>query len=142
MIDKVEYIYNYCKMSSKSEYLGIPSSETEWLKYKGKCIIFAGKEKVIDENEYDEKWIWNMETEEETKTRLTEGLQSIGVKCESIMFKWSDIKEGQRSCECICYYNKPYQVYLSDFFIKGLSTFDFDAENTNSELEFTFSERL
>lgn len=128
-------------MSSELKYLGIPSDETEWLKYKGTCILFAGKEKQLDEDmdDYDQ---WIMESEEETKVRLTDGLKQMGVKCESISFKWCDRDNGQRLCECIVYYNKPYQVYISEMFIKGLSSFEFDKDNTNSELEFCLIERM
>lgn len=127
-------------MNLQPEYLGIPSNENEWLKYKGQCIIFAGLSEKINEDGCSEGWI--MESEEKTKERLIKGLESVGVKCENISFKWCDIKEGQRSCECICYYNKPYQIYNSEFFITGLTSFYFDAENINSQLEFIFTERL
>jgi hypothetical protein len=103
-------------MNNELEYLGIPVDETEWLKYKGECIIFAGVKKIIDDDENEDEWI--METEDETKNRLSIGLLSVGVICDDIIFKWCDKDSGQRICECICYYNKPYQIYNSEFCTK------------------------
>lgn len=127
-------------------FLGIPSDETEFLKYRGICTLFAGKSKVteIADNEYgfeQEYESWIMETEEDSKSRLIKGLESVGVKCSEIIIKWTDMEEGQRCCECVCYYNKPYQVYNSDFFIKGLTTFSF-VDPADGELEFSLMERL
>lgn len=125
-------------------YLGVPTSEEQWLKYVGACIIFAGKEKV---KEYYEdgteticKEVWIMETEEETKERLRNGLLSVGVKCEEITIKWTS--ECTRCCECICLYNKPYQVYNSEFFIKGLSEFEDNEHGYRCPLEFHFSKNI
>lgn len=117
-------------------YLGIPKDENEWLKYHGSCILFCGKYR---EKEYGDLV---METEEETKTRLINGLASVGVKCLHITFKWTDENQGTRSCECICEYNKPYEIHFSEFFIKGLTSFEFDSENPNCQLEFSFISRI
>lgn len=127
-------------MFMETEYLGIPENENEWLKYKGSCVIFAGKEKIFDDDGYEEGWV--METEDETKSRLYNGLLNVGVICGSINFIWTEENQGQRYCECICYYNKPYQIYNSEFFIKGLTSFDFDSNNPDAELEFVFDEKL
>jgi len=113
-------------------FLGIPKDETEWLKYKGECIIFAG---ILDD-----KGEYSMESEEDTKERLICGLISVGIKCDKkdVLFQWIDKTTRQCSCCCTCYYNKPYQVYYYEFFIKGLSSFNID----HSTLEFIFTKRL
>lgn len=112
-------------------FLGIPKDETEWLKYRGECIVFAGNLYDEEEGEYI------MESEEDTKERLICGLLSVGIKCDkkNVQFQWTDKTTGERSCCCTCYYNKPYQVYYSEFFIK-------DFPVLNSTLEFTFTKRL
>jgi hypothetical protein len=123
-------------------YLGIPKDENDWLKYEGSCIIFAGIEKInkeLEEDESDFYVTYDMEEEEITKNKLIEGLKSVGVKCEEISFKWADEETGQRCCKCIVYYNKPYQIYINDFFITGLTQFGF---NPDSPLEFSLMKLL
>ncbi len=122
-------------------YLGVPKDENEWLKYEGTCIIYAGIERINKELEEDEQYwdeygfyimekkVYIMENEETTKNKLIEGLKSVGVKCEKINFEWTNEKTGQRCCNCIVYYNKPYQVYTNDFFIKSLTQFPPEPDN-------------
>lgn len=120
-------------------YLGFPKDENDWLKYEGICIIFAGIEKINKELEENETEFYDMEEEEITKNKLIEGLKSVGVKCEEISFKWSDEKSGQRCCKCIVYYNKPYQIYTNNFFIKNLTQF---ATEPDCPLEFSLMKLL
>lgn len=113
-------------------YLGIPKDENDWLKYEESCIIFAGIEKInkeLEEDETDFYVTYDMEEEEITKNKLIEGLKSVGVKCEEINFEWTNEKTGQRCCNCIVYYNKPYQIYINDFFIKSLTQFPPEPDN-------------
>lgn len=117
-----------------TRYLGLPKNETEWLKYQGTCVIFSGNVKETDEYGCD---IWIMETEEETVRKLINGLDTVGVKCDFITILWTDVTFGTRCCKCVCYYNKPYEIYYSDFFIKGLSNYEF-----GDELEFGFDIQL
>ena len=132
-------------MSSTSEYLGYPKDESEWLCYQGTCVLFAGNKDVfensIDDSDYEPDFKeWILESEEETKRRLIVGLQTVGVRCAEITIKWTDEHRGMRCCECICYYNKPYQIYHSDFFIDAerLSAFDF----VSGPFEFGFDKRM
>ncbi len=96
-------------------------------RYEGRCVIFAGKE-FIEEDEY-----WDLETEEETIARLLKGIETIGVICKSVTIGWTDENTGQRYCVCECYYDKPYEVYNSDFFINGLYEFH---DSPETPLEF------
>ncbi len=123
---------------NKSDYLGFPKNEDEWLKYVGKTIIFVGT-KYDEDND-----CWELETEDETKTKLINGLKTVGVICEDIQINWECTIEGTRYCECICLYNKPYQVYVSEFFINGLSNSD-KSEMPDTyvpQLEFYFDKLL
>ena len=134
----------YCNFKM-TKYLGIPKNENEWLKYIGGCVIYCGKYRVSNVNQWDNDYIHApivMETEEETKSRLINGLASVGVKCEDVVFKWTDANNGTRCCACVCYYNKPYQVYNSEFFIKGLTEQEFESQNPNCQLEFSFYRRI
>jgi len=137
---------------SEKNYLGVPKDLNDWIKYEGKCIIFAAKARWSDMNgeipidqydqydEDDETTLWIMEDEEITKTKLIEGLSSVGVKCESVTIEREDIhNNGVRFVSCICYYNKPYEVYNSEFFIEGLSQFP---PSRNCPLEFYFKSRI
>lgn len=119
-----------------NEWLGIPTSDDDWLKYQGRCIVFVGKELVYNDETGEEEWI--LDDEYKTKNKLTEGLKQHGVKCESIEFEWINKCEGTVSCVCVCYYNKPYLIHDGEFYIRGLTSFDFDRENPNSLLEFYF----
>ncbi len=101
----------------------------DWIKYTGKCIIFAGA--FFDEYEN----AWTMEVEEHTKKRLIDALQKKGIKCNSITFTETDEVEGQRYCECDCEYDKPYRAYYDEFFIEGLYQY---SHSPNSPLEFYF----
>lgn len=120
-----------------TNYLGIPKNENEWLKYKGHCTIFCG-EKIDKDNlypEYGDKWI--LEPENITTEKLIKGLKSVGVKVHDIIFTKEFLNDGLRICECVCHYNKSYEVYNSEFFIEGLSSSEY-----NTSLEFYFSELL
>ena len=122
-------------------FLGI---ESEWLKYEGRCIIFVGLFKDIKyDKEYNEEIDdgWILENENETTKRLINGLTIHGIKCDEIMFEWEDKMRGTRSCKCICYYNKPYETYHSEFFLKGFATDEFTIGD-ESFMEFYFTKRL
>ncbi len=121
------------------EYLGIPKDENEWLKYQGCCTIFTGinlnEPYTNDPTDYQ---FWDMQLDEYTKQDLIAALELKGVKCESVNIVSTDIYDGTKRCECVCYYNKPYQVYNSEFFLDNLSGFSF----SSGSLEFYFSKRL
>jgi hypothetical protein len=105
--------------ANKSLYLGYPKDETEWLKYEGCCSLFSG---IVD-GDGSEPEEWQFESEEVTKLKLIEGLKAVGVVCQSVTISWANKESGVRHCKCICYYNKPYQPYKNDFYIKGLSEY-------------------
>ena len=112
---------NTTRMSHEQvPFLGIPKDENEWLTYEGTCLLFCGTE----QKDYDEYVYWEFEPEEISKDKLIRGFETVGVRCISIEIIETHWREGQRKCKFICLYNKPYQVYNSDFFIKGLSYYD------------------
>lgn len=131
-----------CNDPSNSTFLGIPKDETEWLKYEGECVIFAGIKNQLDQyDEIDETcnfYCWDFESDDITKMKLIEGLKTVGVKCDSVIIKKRNDSDGTKVCKCICYYNKPYQVYYSEFFIDNLSNF----YSSNSPLEFYFVKKI
>lgn len=113
-------------------YLAIPKDENDWIRYLGRCDIFAGK--FIKDD------MWIMEPEDETISKLANALEKAGIKCETITFELEDIKDGVRHCNVICYYNKPYEPYNDDFYLSGLTTFDFIyLEKDPSEYQLEFS---
>ena len=134
-------------MNVEPEFLGIPKNETEWLCYNGTCVVFVGLEKVYEDYDsdypdYEPEFVeLSLESEEETKRRLIAGIQTVGVRCEEIKFKWTDKYNGLRCCECVCYYNKPYQVYKSEFFIDAEGLIAFEDCQVGS-FEFSFDRRL
>ncbi len=81
---------------------------------------------------------WDMQDDEDTKRDIINALKLVGVRCESVNIASFDIYDGTKICDCVCYYNKPYQVYNSEFFLNGLSGFPF----SNCPLEFYFSKRI
>jgi hypothetical protein len=96
--------------------------------YEGKCIVFCGLSQVDNSYVYTEKYMeWILESEDETKTKLTKGLENIGIKCHEITFEWVDLFTGQRSCHVLCTYDKYVQPHSfeADFYIEELTTFDF-----------------
>lgn len=109
-------------------------------KYVGQCTIFCGINQ--DEEDIGTDYNWYLEPEEDTKTKLIAGLKSVGVTCESIEFTKSSFEEGIRHCTCICYWNKIYISYDDDFFIKGLSSFAFERNREDKQMEFYFSQQL
>ena len=118
-------------------YLAIPKDEDDWIRYRGGCNIFAGK--------FMEDDMWVMESEDETKTKLADALKLGGIKCETISFGWEDTKDGVRNCIVICSYNQPYEPYYDDFYLPGITGFDFEyLEKDPSlwQLEFTLYEVL
>jgi len=150
--------------------LGRPLDETEWLKYEGGCIVFAGTRRRFVPNPYycggdgpdaaaadvndtvvpefvQDGWI--LESEEATKHRLLTGLNTMGVKCEHVQMNWSDETSGERSCTCIVWYNKPCYVYYSDLFIKLKTSLDDNSQDQPNDrhdycfsMEFSFSKRI
>ena len=128
------------------------TEEQHWIQYTGECVIFVGKYKVQDKRKkedykkvVEEKWVfeteeedygedyeeaveekWVLETEEETKHRLTAALMKAGIMCDDITIKWTDETHAQRSCYCICYYQKHYKC--KHLYIQGLTTVAFDYE--------------
>ncbi len=131
--------------SCQNTYLGKPFSEQEWLKYLGICRIFAGlkyneydpETEGSDEYGYDD--YWTMEDQESIKNKLIAELAAVGVKCQEINIVHQDYFTGLMHCECVCLYNKPYIVYESEFFLKGLSEFPTD---NRAPLEFYFEKRI
>jgi hypothetical protein len=99
------------------DYLAIPNDENDWIRYTGKCSIFVGKYKEDDN--------WVIETEDETRSKLATALEKAGIKCETITFSWDKFNEFVRHCDVICSYNKPYEPYYDDFYLPGLTEFDF-----------------
>lgn len=99
-------------------YLGIPKNENDWIRYRGGCQIFAGKTLEDD--------VWLMESEDETKTKLTNALERKGIRCENIKFSHENVSTGERICDVICSYNKPYRIHHDDFYLEGITTFDFE----------------
>lgn len=126
-------------------FLGIPKDETEWLKYEGECMIFAGIKNQFDQyDEIDETcnfYCWDFENDDITKMKLIEGLKTVGVKCDSVIIQKRNNSDGTKLCKCICYYNKPYQVYYSEFFIENLSNF-YSSNGSNGPLEFYFVKKI
>jgi len=123
-----------------SQFLGIPKDENEWLLYETTVTIFAGTNKLNDEDYWDEieySTYWEMEAIDITKNKLIKGLEKVGVRCESFIVINENTRDGTRLCKCICSYNKPYEVYHSEFFLEGIG---FDDESTT--LEFCFEKRL
>jgi hypothetical protein len=116
-----------------NNFIGIPINENEWLKYEGHCIIFAGKIKCNKKN----KWI--MESDDITKNKLILGLLNVGIKCNDVEIEWSDKVDGTKKCKCICYYNKPYEIYNSEFFIDGITQSSYCP---SCPLEFYFEKRI
>ncbi len=92
----------------------------DWRAYG--CILFAGVS--FD----DETGVWTLESEKDSKRRLTDALRLVGVKCKAITFPWIDEQEGQRLCECYCMYDRPpYRAHHDDFFLPGLCQFSFES---------------
>ena len=113
------------------DYLAIPKDENDWIRYMGGCNIFAGKYKEDDD--------WVMEPEDETRSKLAAALEKAGIKCETITFGWEKHDEGVRHCDVICSYNKPYEPYYDDFYLPGLTEFDFiylERDPSEYQLEF------
>ncbi len=118
-------------------YLAIPKDENDWIRYLGRCTIFAGK--------FIEDDMWVMEPEDETIAKLASALEKAGIKCETITFDSEDTKDGVRYCNVICSYNKPYEPYNDDFYLPGLTTFDFmylERDPSEYQLEFCLFEVL
>ena len=112
-------------------YLAIPKDENDWIRYRGRCMLFSGK--------FIEDELWVMEPEDVTKTKLAIALEKAGIKCESISFDYEDTKDGVRYCNVICAYNKPYEPYNDDFYLPGLTTFDWmylERDPSEYQLEF------
>ena len=119
------------------EFLGIPKDENEYLKYEGTVTLFVGNgNKIEDVYGYE---MHEVEPEKMTIEKLEKGLESVGVKCLAIEIIDEDVYRGLRTCKCVCLYNKPYQIYHSEFFIKGLTRFE---ESPEVPLEFGFTKRL
>jgi hypothetical protein len=133
-------------------FLGVPKDENDWLKYEGHCKIFCGETHIVEDdedNEYDDNgddneqlYNWILESTDITKNKIIAGLQTVGVRCENIQFTKEDSFYGTRMCTCICYYNKPYEIYNSDFFIEGLTEFSFMRSHPGRLLEFWFKKRI
>ena len=124
----------------QDDFLGNPQNEDEWLHYEGRCILFVGDKKKYNKNTNEDEWI--LETDEIIQNKLKMGLDKYGVQIKSIEYEWTNTYEGTVSCVCSCFYNKPYQVYFSEFFIQGLTSFELEKDNPNSVLEFYFSKRI
>ncbi len=148
------------------EYLGVPKDNNDWLKYQGRCNIFTGIKKIIDDiddaqmkspyrmEENEDTFIdetesdteidysnlpWEMQEDEDTKRDIITALEKEGVRCESVEIERRDIYTGIKYCVCVCYYNKPYAIYHSEFFLEGLSGFE---GMPNSPLEFYFEKLI
>jgi hypothetical protein len=112
---------------------------------KGSCIMFCGKSQrfynyddlYLDEYGYYQDadgnyvYLWEMESEEDTKFRLIEGLRSVGIECKSVTIKWSDLNAATRSCECVVRVCE--SLTESELYIEGLSSSDV----VESSLEFS-----
>ena len=152
--------FNNLKCAAKPcrGFKGIPKNENEWLKYETMTItLFAATHRYCENTgihsleETDEKTddtteYWILEDDEITTNKLIDGLKTVGVICESVDIIKTNIYEGKKQVKCICCYNKPYQVYNSDFFIKGLSTYNPDELVYDywcqSQLEVCFGRRI
>lgn len=120
--------------------MGVPKDENEWLKYEGFCTLFAGAElnEPYTGDPYDYPF-WTMEDEDLTRLKLSEALKTVGVVCDFKDITLNpDIYEGTVQCVCICYYNKPYQVYNSEFFLNNLT----QSNDFHWPVEFYFKSRL
>lgn len=115
--------------------LGMPANENDWLKYIGSCNIFAGTEQIEEEDG------WHLEPPEVTIAKLTTALERVGIRCLHVEIICELITEGTRAIKCICEYNKPYYVHDSDFYLDGLTEFDFNRYRTDNILEFSFLSR-
>ena len=147
-----------CAATPCRGFKGIPKDENEWLKYETMTItLFAATHRycenegiqsleATDEKTDDTTEYWILEDDTTTTNKLIDGLKSVGVICESVEIIKSDIYEGKKQVKCICSYNKPYQVYNSDFFIKGLSMYTPDELGYDywcqSQLEVCFKRRI
>lgn len=119
----------------------IIDNESEWIQYEGRCNIFAGLRQIEDPDSLEfchAPKIWTFEAEEITKDKLINGLSTVGVKCKAVIFERTDNVDGTRFCKCVCYYNKPYIPYESEFFIKGLTELPCSDIN-NARLEVYFN---
>ena len=141
--------------TSKCTFLGIPKDENEWLKYETMTItLFAATHRYceneaiqsLDQTTDDTTEYWILEDDETTTNKLIDGFKTVGVICEYVEIIKTDIYEGKKKVKCICSYNKPYEVYNSDFFIKGLSMYSPDELGydywCSSQLEVSFQRKI
>ena len=113
-------------------------SDSTWVQYTGRCMIFAGIEQIEDPDSVELHGIpkiWTMEAEEITKHKLINGLLTIGVKCDSVVITMTFPDHGLRMCRCVCYYDKPYNPYESELFIKGLTLIP-SSKSSNKSIKF------